>query len=254
MRPFFRFIVKLHLPAGVRNYPDSVFSIKSISCLFSVGLGLSVSDTGLLLSSKGGVALAYTALIYPRIGGKFGARTAVIGGLTLWSMVLSAIPMTHLVALNDPSLAWGLLVAIECVTAVIGSTTTIALMMVINNSCDSRVLGQVNGIAQSSMALLRTFGPAAAGSLWTWGVSLELSYGSSLVYWITASLSLFTACFATQLPMSINVPMTGAQKKKSGKPLKAQSNLLHNVADNSASHLNTDDISRGSGVDSRNLL
>ena len=198
----------------------TLFSVFCEAELWNGGLGLSVANTGTLLSIKGGMALFYTGLIYPRIGGHFGARTAVITGLSVWAMVLAAIPTTHYVAINNPDLAWAMIIGVECVTALIGSTTTIALMMVINNSCDPRVLGQVNGIGQSCQATLRTFGPTFAGSLWTWGVGLDVPYGGSLVYWTVSFLTLLAAGVATKLPLSINIPMSKRGKK--GRPMHKQ--------------------------------
>ena len=178
------------------------------------GLNLSIGDTGILLSIKGIAAIIYQATIYPIIGGKFGARTALIFCLLSWVIILIIFPLTSSLAYAvSAESAWGVLISIQIYRAIIASTGAMSLMIIINNSVPKSVLGLVSGVSQSCSSASRCIGPLWAGAMWTGSVTSSYwRLSGAVMYWILAFITFIAVYFATKLPLSVNKPM-GRKKK-----------------------------------------
>lgn len=195
---------------------DTMFPVFCEAPFENGGLNLSVEDTGILLSVKGVAAIVYQATIYPKVGGKFGARTAIIWCLLNWCIILVFFPLTSSLSYTyGATVAWYVQILLQMYRAVVASTGAMALMMIINNSVPRSVLGQINGVSTSCSSASRCIGPLWAGAMWTASVTNDYwRLSGAVMYWVLAIMTTGGVYVAFKMPMSLNMPMGRKGKKR----------------------------------------
>jgi hypothetical protein len=154
---------------------------------FVGGFALSTKTIGTILSIQGFLQMIAQVFVFPNIVKRLGAlktfRLAIFGYPILYFLVpyLSLVPRL----LRYPAILFVLLWKVTAQTLSYPSTS-----LMLADAAPPKVLGTLNGFAQSSACLARTIGPVLAGTIQAAG--LRIGY-SGLSWWFCASIAVFGA-------------------------------------------------------------
>lgn len=138
---------------------------------FTGGLGLNPQRVGTVSAIIGCIGLPLQILLYPRIHAILGTMRAFRAFLPFSILCYTAMPFLVFIPASSPTLLWPA-IALVVASQVLSRTFVLpASVILINNSCpDRRILGMLNGVAQSVGSGARTIGPLLGG----WGLGLGL--------------------------------------------------------------------------------
>lgn len=145
----------------------------------SGGLDFSPPQIGLFLLIMGG----FFVIVQPTIQYfvlNLGAINCHRLGLLFLLPILMCFPLLNLIA-HRPAALWSSLVAIGIVQAFSDSLSFSTVMIMINNSVNSAQFGEVNGMAQTGVALMRALAPVIGGPIFAWSLTEGHKYPFN--YW-----------------------------------------------------------------------
>lgn len=187
------------------------------------GLGLAPHHIGKILAVYGIINGILQIFFFARTQARFGVKNVYVVGIASSLLVFISFPIINSLARRGGGnhwLVWGA-VAFQIISSIfinfsygkimISSLLTLELtiftasgciFMYITASSPNRAsLGSVNGLAQLSVSIVRTVGPATANSLFSLSIDPSRHYlGGNLVYWVLSGLTIFALFAASFLP------------------------------------------------------
>jgi len=161
------------------------------------GLGLTVQQVGVIMSSDGLIALFIQAVIFPYAASKFGIHR-------LFLLVTLLHPLTYLIMpyliFLSPSLLYSGIYTCLAIRNILSIIAYPVLLILIKEATpSSSVLGKVNGLTASAGAACRTVAPPIAGYLYTMGKRMDCT---ALAWWGSAFVAVIGAaqCFCVERP------------------------------------------------------
>ena len=150
-----------------------------------VGFGFTSNSIGLLLSTAGGVMLAFTSLVLPMLasmGKKFLFRMAICCALpiTFAYPILASVLVAYPALQARSDLVFAALLLVTVLKNMTACAAFTASMIILNNSVDNNNLGKVNGLGQAVAALSRAVGPAVGGALWSFSLQTHFIWANFL--------------------------------------------------------------------------
>jgi len=148
------------------------------------GLGYTSTEIGIYISIGCVIGILFQLLVYPKIANKLGILKAFrLGGfLTLPGLVLLpqvpsiSLALTSNRNLGTNPLTWILLICAILFIQIGGELLFVCVMIAISNSAVPEMMGTVNGLAQTFVALTRSAAPVAGSSLLSWSLTNGLSF------------------------------------------------------------------------------
>lgn len=157
---------------------SEVFPIWSSLHYDEQGLGFSSSEIGTVQTIMGVALLFWQTFVYPTVDRKLGSINIFKCSMFVYFISSCSTPFLRLF-INTP-LLWFIVIAIFTTRSFAGSSAFTSSSILINNSSDKNV-GAINGMATSSVAFFRSFGPFVGGALLGW--TLDNGYGFPLNYY-----------------------------------------------------------------------
>ncbi|KAJ1566578.1 hypothetical protein HK405_009260 [Cladochytrium tenue] len=199
---------------------DETFSIWSVTPPRDGGLGFTSLDIGTSLSLMGCATLFIQLVVYPTLSRWYSPLALFRTAVTIYPVVYLGFPCisTFVVGAEDDGagarwLTWPALLAnlmSRHFCNVLGFTS---VMIMINNSADRNSLGLVNGVGQTSAALVRSIGPALGGTMWAWSLTNGREF--PLNYWFVfvflSGVSCVAAVGSQFLPEALNTPQQSSR-------------------------------------------
>ncbi|KAK3283044.1 hypothetical protein CYMTET_9242 [Cymbomonas tetramitiformis] len=172
------------------------------------GLGASMQQLGLLLTAAGIVLLVYTYTVYPSLNRWLGPLKGLRFGLFTLAVVFIITPMASLAHWSGSQvLQWSILVLAVIGRNCAGPTCMTACSILISNGAPRTQLGQINGIAGSTMSASRGAGPMVGGCLWALAVAWHGIPGhQALPFVLLAILAVAGGVLSHLLPLSLLKP------------------------------------------------
>lgn len=117
---------------------------------------------------------------------------------------------------EDITKVWVGLVALGFGQAFADACAFSSVMVFINNSVDSRQLGEANGIGQAGVALVRAIGPAAGGPLFAWSVTdgKKFPFNHWFMFFLQAAFLLWLFCYSFFLSPTLAKPKVTDEEKQ----------------------------------------
>ncbi|KAK5082890.1 hypothetical protein LTR05_006771 [Lithohypha guttulata] len=162
------------------------------------GRDLDPEEIGLSLAFAGVVTILFQVGVFGKLRDKMGNRWAYRAGLGLFVIAYVLMPFVGYKKVpeeGEPAmgsgLGWlwaeiGIVLLIKTVAAVGGLTS--ALLLITNSSPDHRVLGALNGLAQTLSAAGRAAGPFISGGLFTVATKIRPK-GEALAFGVFGGIS-----------------------------------------------------------------
>ncbi|KAH8592963.1 MFS multidrug transporter-like protein [Bisporella sp. PMI_857] len=155
----------------------------AISSISAGGLGLSMQQVGMIMSTDGVIALFVQAIMFPYFAQKLGIYKLFILVSLLHPITYFIMPF--LVYLPMPSLIPGILACLTVRNILCIMAYPVLLILIKEATPSPNVLGKINGLSASAGAACRTVAPPIAGYLYSVGARMDWSglawYGSMLV-------------------------------------------------------------------------
>ncbi|GAX74058.1 hypothetical protein CEUSTIGMA_g1508.t1 [Chlamydomonas eustigma] len=171
---------------------DEGFPLFATAPLSSSGLGMSETDLVAPLSTFGVTLMIFSGWGYAPMQRIFGTLALTRAGLVgsalacfMYPLVSVAQQRSHLVLANV-LLYGGMVVRALCQACSFNGS-----IIMVNASPEPSELGQVNGLGQATASLVRGLGPALAGLIWAFSLSMHLDGQQFLMYGCVASIALF---------------------------------------------------------------
>lgn len=168
------------------------------------GLGFSPPVVGLCLGAFGLLSGLYQAFVFSPVYDRFGTKKVFVTSILTFVPMFALFPLMNLSAVHH---------GINALTWVeLGFQAILYVLMDMGFSCafiyiraaapNKRVLGATNGLAQTSISVVRAIGPALSTSLFS--LSLERNIlGGSFVYVVMVILTVGALYATTYLPKKI---------------------------------------------------
>jgi hypothetical protein len=168
---------------------------------FAGGLGLSVKDSGVILSINGLIALFTQAVIFPMMASWLGIWRVFI--IVTIGHPLAYFVVPWLVFLPTNLLYPGILLsmAIRNFSAILAYP--VLLILIKEASPSPLSLGKINGLAASTGAACRTIASPIAGYLYGLGLSIDFT---ALAWWASALVAVFGIVQALFIPRDQHGP------------------------------------------------
>lgn len=195
------------------------------------GLGFSSTDIGIMLSIGCIIGMLFQMLVYPRIANKWGIlKSFQIGGIfTLPGFLL--LPYTSLLSLlltsnkhlQTNALAWILLMIAILFIQVGAELQFVSIMISISNSAVPELMGTVNGLAQTFVALTRAVAPVVGSSLLSWSLTngLPFPFTYQFPFFVLVILAIIILLISMRAPTSLNIQKKLAMQKEAEKLLQS---------------------------------
>jgi len=167
------------------------------------GLNFSPASIGLWMSVCGCMDGFFQFAVFPRVVGHFGMRRVFISSIAMAAVVFVMLPLENLAMVHSTGgsdATTGLLILLQFLAfSLHGMGFGTAFMYISSATPNKRLLGGVNGLAQTVAAVQRAVGPAAAGSLFSFSVTNNI-LGGNFVYVVLFMLVGIGLYFAVKLP------------------------------------------------------
>jgi sugar phosphate permease len=187
---------------------EEVFPLWSINDVQYGGIGFTQSDIGIIQSIGGVFTLLFQIFMYPVLA----KRWSVLG--TFRYGILIGLPgfllMPEVVFLvGMPSwVLYAVMVFLIILLQASSEMTFVSVFILISNSAHPHNMGAVNGLGQSLVSMLRTFGPFTGSAVLSWSMTNGLYFplDDHLMFIIVSLLLLVIFGLSFLLPTSINHP------------------------------------------------
>ncbi|KAJ6617519.1 MFS general substrate transporter [Mycena sp. CBHHK59/15] len=168
------------------------------------GLGFSPPVVGLCLGAFGLFSGLYQATIFAPIYNRFGTKRIFVTSVLTFIPMFALFPLMNLSARHGGvnTVTWAELTLQMVLYVIMDMGFSCAFIYVRSAAPSKRSLGATNGIAQTSISVVRGIGPVASTSLFA--VSLEINLiGGWLVYVVLVVVSALALVATTYLPTTI---------------------------------------------------
>lgn len=165
------------------------------------GLGLPPPTIGAILSFFGFMNGIFQVFFFARIHDRWGTKNVFIAGLLSAIPCFALFPFMNLLARSQgvSTTVW-VIVALQTLISLGVSLSYGCIFIYIAASAPNKAsLGATNGLAQMMVSVMRTFGPAAANSLFALSIRHQ-HLGGWLVYWVLLAVASGSVLVATTLP------------------------------------------------------
>jgi MFS family permease len=129
----------------------------------------------ILMGVSGGTSIAFQLFFYKAIVNHFGLVLTYRAGLFLVPLFNCMFPLCHLFYGNSVAM-WFALISVFCLQTCANQCVFSSVFALISNSCYRDRMGQVNGVSQSLVALMRAVAPITAGWLFAWSIEQDHSF------------------------------------------------------------------------------
>jgi len=165
------------------------------------GLGLNAPTIGMYLGTFGLLNGMLQLLFLPIVIKRFGPRRVVVMGNFNLIPMFALFPVISLFARAQgvSSGVWALLILQQLLMVIMDMAFGAIFMFVTAAAPNKRSLGSVNGIAQTTVSVLRAVGPATSTSLFAFSLQTNL-LGGNAVYPILMILPCVGMFYANRLP------------------------------------------------------
>lgn len=186
---------------------EETYPLWLTSTIASGGLAFTTSQIGLAMLQIGAWFLIVQLFIYPQIPHRIGMMNTHRLGVLIMIPVALTTPFINLVA-HDQVLIWVCLVAIGFGQAFADACAFSTGMVFVNNSVDPRQFGEVNGIGQTGVALVRAIGPAIGGPLFAWSLTEgnEFPFNYWFMFCFQSVFLIWLFCYSFFLSPSVTKP------------------------------------------------
>ncbi|KAJ7597798.1 member of major facilitator superfamily multidrug-resistance, DHA1 sub-family [Mycena floridula] len=168
------------------------------------GLDFSVAVVGLCLAAFGLFSGLYQAFAFAPVYNRFGTKPVFVAAMATFGPMFALFPLMNLSARRTGvnAITWTGL-SIQIVLYVVMDMGFSCAMIYVRAAAPSpRSLGATNGLAQTSISVVRAIGPAASTSLFA--VSLQYNLlGGNLVYFVLGGVSALSLIATVYLPKRI---------------------------------------------------
>uniref|UniRef100_A0A6B2L3I2 Major facilitator superfamily (MFS) profile domain-containing protein n=1 Tax=Arcella intermedia TaxID=1963864 RepID=A0A6B2L3I2_9EUKA len=185
---------------------DEVFAIWAPLKPSEGGISFTSSDIGLIYAVAGASGLVSQFFIFPYFVDRFGTLT-----MYRWSSFISfflnaILPVVSEIATHGTWAVWLSISAIFVLFSIINNFLFITVMVLITNSAPSKLIGSVNGFAQTWASALRSIAPTIAGYVLAWSLTNGLSFPLNhyFTFFFIALFSLVTFILTFFLDKSID--------------------------------------------------
>ncbi|XP_050408117.1 uncharacterized protein LOC126823364 [Patella vulgata] len=196
---------------GVIGFED-IFTIWASTEPRLDGLGFDTSEIGTILGAVAIPLLLIQLVIYPPIVNKLGIKMSFIVFNIVIIIAVQTLPVLHLIY-DKKIVLWVFLILILLAEKLGVNCCFSGSSLLINNSCEPKLVGAVNGMAMTFTAIARTLAPTVGGSLFAWSVG----YGSQHIgapFDVNLSFIFFGLVFMLSCLMCIFLPKSLNKQKK----------------------------------------
>ncbi|KAF7327393.1 Major facilitator superfamily multidrug-resistance DHA1 sub-family [Mycena kentingensis (nom. inval.)] len=167
------------------------------------GLGLTPPQIGAILCAYGFVTGTFQLLFFSRIVRRIGEKRTFLVGMSTNLVIFLLFPVMNTVV-RSAGLGWGVygLLALLVFLFAVMDISFGAVFMFVTASAPKSSRGTVNGISQTSVAIARAIGPAAATSLFSLSEQLNL-LGGYFVYVVFFGASCAALVLGGRLPEEV---------------------------------------------------
>lgn len=173
------------VPSGGRIMRAIIAPVASRHNALAGGLGLSVRDTGVIMSFNGIIALVVQALIFPLVVSWLGAWRAFL--MTAIGHPIAYFIVPYLALLPENWLYPGIYGALAVRNFFSIIAFPVLLILIKEASPSPRCFGKINGLAASVGAGARCVASPIAGLLYSTGMKMELT---AIAWWASALVAL----------------------------------------------------------------
>ncbi|KAF9648963.1 MFS general substrate transporter [Thelephora ganbajun] len=172
------------------------------------GLGIDPPAIGTVMSFFGILNGVFTVFFFSRLTDYFGVKGVYMMGIAAAVPCFSLFPVISHLARNSVERSGSLgtevwiVVGLQVASSVLVCLCYGAVFMFIAAAAPNKAsLGATNGIAQLSVSIVRTVGPALASSMYSLSIDKDHHYmNGGLVYYVTVTLSLCAVWVGSLLP------------------------------------------------------
>ncbi|KAJ3208742.1 hypothetical protein HK099_008651 [Clydaea vesicula] len=158
---------------------DEIFALYMVAPSHDGGLEYASNDIGMCLSIMGIITLTTQLIIFPWLYNKTDALFIYRSAIPIYMIIFIIFPLiSTFIATNSnlKFLTWPLLILNMSCRHFCNVMCFTTVMIMINNSSTREQLGFVNGVGQTTAALVRAIGPAFGGILWSWSLTNKLNF------------------------------------------------------------------------------
>ncbi|PPQ65541.1 hypothetical protein CVT26_000498 [Gymnopilus dilepis] len=168
------------------------------------GLGFSPPAVGLCLAAFGVLSGLYQAFIFTFVYDRFGPKRIFVTSMLTFVPIFGLFPFMNLSARHGGvnTLTWAELSLQGMLYVIMDMGFSCAFIYVRHAAPNKRSLGATNGLAQTSISVMRAIGPVASTSLFSFSLERNILHGW-FVYLVLIVASLFACLSSTALPTKL---------------------------------------------------
>ncbi|RUS16332.1 major facilitator superfamily domain-containing protein [Endogone sp. FLAS-F59071] len=196
---------------------DELFNLYAVALPSIGGLGWTARNLAISLALMGIVQLVAQFVLYPCINHYVKTMTLYRWSLMWYIPVYMLCPVIASLAdvwgKGGDAWVWYAMLVVLTVRFCLTTISYTAVMLMINNSANSDMLGTVNGFGQTSASFVRAVGPALGGTLWSWSLTNNASFpfNNWFIFFVMSGLTLIGYVQSLPLPESVGEAREGEQ-------------------------------------------
>ncbi|XP_053375166.1 uncharacterized protein LOC128547219 [Mercenaria mercenaria] len=176
---------------------EDIFSVWASTDIMLDGLGFEPNEIGTVLGTTSLPLLFLQLFVFPNLVRRLGIKKTLVICTALLMVLTEGMPCIHLL-IDMPVTLWVLLLSTNTVMKLMISCVFSSTSLLINNSVEPELAGQVNGLSMTVTAIFRSLAPLVGGFLYSWtvgyaskaiGPPFDISFVFVLfgtVYWLVA--------------------------------------------------------------------
>ncbi|EFA79922.1 hypothetical protein PPL_06742 [Heterostelium album PN500] len=167
------------------------------------GLGMDASENGIIFTILGFVGFLFQITFFKRLSKSIGLKKQYLLGTVLLCIGMMVFPLTYTgYLMQGKAMVWVLICIIVPLTS-IGFMQCLPIVGgMVANAAKPELQGLTQGTSQSLNSLLRSFGPAISGAIFTLSVTNSIPF---LLFAILSFTYLILAIIGLYLPPSVDV-------------------------------------------------
>jgi len=165
------------------------------------GLGFAPPTIGLVLGLQGAISGVGQAMLFAPLHRRFGTKTIYIIATSAYVLLFWTFPLMNELAkkYGSQSLPVWSVILLHTVLSCGACMSFCCIFIFVTSSAPSKTtLGATNGLAQTTVSVMRALGPAGASSLFALSIQKNLA-GGWLVYWVLSGMGVAAVVVSTAL-------------------------------------------------------
>ncbi|GAM22135.1 hypothetical protein SAMD00019534_053100 [Acytostelium subglobosum LB1] len=167
------------------------------------GLGMDPFENGIIFSVLGFFGFIFQITFFKRLSRTLGLKRQYLMGSMLLCLGMMTFPLTFMgYLIQGKATVWVILMIIVPITSVGFMQCLPIVGGMIANASRPELQGLTQGTAQSANSLLRSFGPAISGAIFTFSIKYSVSW---LLFFVLSVIYVGLAILSLYLPDSVDV-------------------------------------------------